>query len=177
MKFVDAKSKLLYTIVRSPLYFKIAGLDIGTKHIGVAISDEARVFVGPANDISRKHKRQSQDELQCFSNSLSDLVREHNIKAFVVGLPVYKNKLTPLCKDIIDLMLNVQIEKSIPSSDDIVFTCWDETESTVTARKLTKQFSSRRSVMIKEKDGLAAAVILNSFLEYANPTSSLLKKL
>ena len=173
MRFVDAKSKLFYNLIRSPSYFKIAGLDIGTKHIGVAISDETRVFVGPAKNILRKFKRQSRDEFQYFSDSLSSLVREHHIKAFVVGLPVYNCKLTPLCKDIIDLMLNVQIDQSIPLSEDVVFTCWDETDSTVTARKLTRQFSTRRSVMVKEKDGLAAAVILNSFLEHTNPTSSL----
>lgn len=180
MRFVEAKSKCLLDLLKSSSYFKIAGLDIGTRYCGVAISDETRVFVGPAKDIPRKYKPLSKEDVQYFSAALSRLVVENNIKAFVVGLPIYNNQLTPFCKEIIDLMLQTEISprlSSPPSTEsdksEIVFTCWDESESSVHARLLTRQFSNKRSVINKQKDGLAAGVILHSFLQHVNPQPSM----
>eukprot|EP00981_Chlorochromonas_danica_P002681 scaffold525_cov170-Ochromonas_danica.AAC.5 len=52
----------------------------------------------------------------------------------------------------------------------MICTFWDERNSTVGARRLVKDMmlSSRRTVMLKYKDSLAASLILQGFLEHGN---------
>jgi len=58
------------------------------------------------------------------------------------------------------------------AGETIYCTFWDETDSTVTARALSRSMSNKRSVFTRNKDSLAAYVILESFLRASRITQS-----
>lgn len=158
MKIFDARSKYVKDFVSGKSYFKIAGVDIGSKYVGLALTDESRNFVSPLKyDITRKPGINFN---YTFTRGLNNIITSNGVRMFIIGLPVYNGQLTPFCSEIIDLV-------SKADTPEDTFCCfWDETNTTMHARSITRLFSRRPSVISKQKDGLAAAVILNSFLSY-----------
>lgn len=144
----------------------LAALDVGKKHIGVAISDPNHSFSSPLAVIHRKEPRMSIEALNSLSKSLNDIVTEHLIGGFVVGLPVMDDgTITPFCKEIMKLCENIEC---IVDHTDVCATLWNERHSSVDARALIKKFSTKRSVVLKNKDTVAAALILQGYLDKAN---------
>lgn len=163
MKILTGSSSIIIDLFRTTNSFKIASLDIGTKHIGIAITDETkRIAIPVKKDIKRKtsiqYTRMSNQSIQLLTNDLNNLISTHNIRLFVVGLPLHMLQSTPLANEIIDLMMQVNID------EPVYCTFWDETDSTVTARSLSRRMSTKRSVFTRNKDSLSAFVILDAFL-------------
>jgi len=177
MKILKWNSPIIIDLLHSPISFKIASLDVGTKYVGVAITDETRRLVVPIKrDIRRKssvqYNRMSDQSIQSFNHDLNNLISTHNIRLIVVGLPLHMFQLTPLADEIIDLMMKVEIDQVNSAGEAIYCTFWDETDSTVTARALSRSMSNKRSVFTRNKDSLAAYVILESFLRASRITQS-----
>src|ERR1700747_88988 len=59
----------------------ILGLDLGTKTIGLALSDAGRMIASPLLTLSRRKFTHDMAELEA-------LIAKHNVGALVVGLPV-----------------------------------------------------------------------------------------
>jgi len=59
----------------------VIGLDVGTKTIGVAVSDPLRMFAQPVETVGRKGLKTDLPKLQA-------LVVRHEVDAIVVGLPL-----------------------------------------------------------------------------------------
>lgn len=57
------------------------GLDVGTKRIGVAVSDPLFITAQPVKTISRYPEQQSIEEI-------NKLCKEYNVSLIVVGLPI-----------------------------------------------------------------------------------------
>jgi putative Holliday junction resolvase len=176
MKIVESNSKLLVDLINSKKYFRIAGLDVGTKTIGVAISDETRSFSTPLKSrISRGIYNGNQQDIIKVSKQLNRIIHEYQIKAVIIGLPVYYKKLTPFCINIIDLIMACQIssqslkehaDKQTDEEDTILGAFWDEYKTTKQAKKIISVISNRKSVVWKKKDGIAASIILESYLDH-----------
>jgi len=144
---------------------QLASLDVGKKHIGVAISDPSHSFSSPLTVIQRKEPRMGVEAICLLSKSLRDIVTEHRVCGFVVGLPVMDDgAITPFCREIMKLLENIEFS----GIDNVSATLWDERHSSVNARALIKQFSTKRSVILKNKDTVAAALILQGYLDKAN---------
>mgnify|MGYP002780541193 CR=1 FL=1 len=60
---------------------KLAGLDVGTKTIGLAVCDAGWTFAGPAETIRRTKFTKDLEELRAFT-------ARHGIVGLVVGLPL-----------------------------------------------------------------------------------------
>ncbi len=60
---------------------RVIGLDVGTKTIGVAVSDPLRMFAQPVETVGRKGLKTDLPKLQA-------LVVRHEVDAIVVGLPL-----------------------------------------------------------------------------------------
>ena len=143
---------------------QLASLDVGKKHIGVAISDPSHLFSSPLTIIQRKEPRMSAEAIISLSKSLRHIATEHNVCGFVVGLPVMDDgTITPFCREIMKLLENIEFEEN-----QISATFWSERHSTIDARALIKQFSTKRSVVLKNKDTVAAALILQGYLDKVN---------
>jgi len=132
---------------------RIMGLDVGSKTIGVAISDELGITAQGLKTIKR---RAMEDDLR----ELDDIISQFQIEKIVVGLP--KN---------MDGSLGKQAEFVLGWVDDLKskihlpVETWDERLSTVEAsRTLLKADLSRK----KRKgviDKLAAVLILQGYLQ------------
>ena len=59
----------------------LVGLDLGTKTIGVAVSDRLKIIATPISTIQRKGTKK--DLLK-----LKEILNEYEIGGFVIGLPI-----------------------------------------------------------------------------------------
>ncbi len=159
---------------------KLAALDVGTKHVGLAITDETKRFVVGSDTLKRKGSDATQHRLadasvQAFTKQLQNVIDKEKIVGLVVGIPLHNGVSTPFCKEIVDLMLRIQC--TLPQSTSLLsnienipspmpFTLWDEQYSTMEGRRLVAQTTSKRSVYLKRKDSMAASVIMQKFLMY-----------
>ncbi len=134
-------------------FMRVMGLDVGSKTIGVAISDELGITAQGLKTIKRKTMEDDFRELE-------DIISQFQIGKIVVGLP--KNMDGSLGKQAecvlgwIDLL-----KQKVP----LPIETWDERLSTVEAsRTLLKADLSRK----KRKgviDKLAAVLILQGYLQ------------
>ena len=144
---------------------RIAALDVGTKHIGVALSDEGRLIAQPHSTIERGAGRNGSEAVSALARKIQTLVHAEQVDGLVVGAPMYQGKPTALCEEIVQLMLAIPCQAAAQTSnEELIFTLWNENSSTVEARRVSKALGARRASFERHKDELAAAVILNSFL-------------
>jgi putative holliday junction resolvase len=149
---------------------RIGGLDFGTKSIGLATTDEMRMSSFPYGTIAVKLPRTSHESLADLSRKLCEFSCKEDVSHFVVGFPLMKGaerKLTPLCDHILWSLTNLPRVDELKSVGSLTFCFWDEAYSTSEARRVIKSTSARRSVVLKHKDSVAAAIILQSFIDYA----------
>ena len=151
---------------------RLMALDVGTVRIGVALSDASRLLASPYTTL-----RVSRDEIQTWE-AIARLIRETEAEGLVVGLPI------SLDGEIHDQAARVQaFVERLKQHIDIPVTFWDERLSTVEAYRLRAQYeqeargrrpgssgSGRRKRKQQGIDALAAAVILQEYLDHASST-------
>ena len=132
---------------------KTLALDIGTKTIGVAISDELGITANGIKTIQRKKHNTDLEELKL-------IVDEYKPDQIVVGLPYNSDgSLGKRGKNIEKFSEKIKKYLKLP----IEF--WDESYSTVNAENfLIKQANVGRKKRKKIIDKMAAVVILQEFL-------------
>ena len=59
----------------------LVGLDLGTKTIGVSVSDTLKIIASPLTTIKRKGIKKDLDKLK-------EILQDYNIGGFVLGLPI-----------------------------------------------------------------------------------------
>jgi len=144
----------------------VAALDVGTKHIGLAVSDEGRVVATPWTTIERTGAaRNSEVAVGMLGSKLQRVISELQIDGLVVGLPIHEGKPTPLSREIVQLMLHTRCFNPKNKDQDMIFTLWNEHSSSMEARRVSKSLGSRTGAFHKHKDEMAAAVILRSFFD------------
>jgi len=132
----------------------LAGLDVGTKTIGVAVSDATRFIATPLETIMRTK----------FSKDIQKLVAmlaDRRIVGVVIGLPLNMDGSEgPRCQSTRQFAENCLPHISLP------MTFWDERLSTAAVtRALIDQDASRRQ-RAAVVDRMAAAYILQGVLDY-----------
>jgi len=133
---------------------RLLGLDVGEKRIGVAICDETQTLARPLLTLNRASKKED------FAK-LAALCREHSIEKVVVGLPKsLRGEEGPQAQRVRRYAIELQAALNLP----IDF--WDERFSTAEARDLIIGHALTRK---NEIDAIAAAVILQDYLDGHNP--------
>lgn len=144
-------------------------LDVGTKNVGIAISDESLQFAFPHSTFHRVDSpaslplRMDPASLMAASRHFQAITDEENIGAFVIGLPLFNGEVTPLCREIVQFASRLAIK--LHDKQDAWATVWDESYSTSGARHLAKNMSSHLNVRLKRKDMMAASIILEDFMK------------
>lgn len=135
---------------------RLLGLDVGSKTIGLAISDPRLTIASPLETIRRKR----------FTDDVAILTRiiaERGIGGLVIGLPISMDGSEgPRCQSVRQFAANV-LEKI-----DIPIAFWDERLSTAAVTRMMideADLSRRRRGEVVDK--LAAAYILQGALDYA----------
>lgn len=131
----------------------ILGLDVGTKTIGVAVSDELEIAANGVRVIQRKNKKTDLNELK-------RVIDEYKPGKIVVGIPYnIDGSLSSTGKKIMEfaevLKKNFQIDLEY----------WDESFSTVNAERALIEADLSRKKRKKVIDKMAAVVILQEYLE------------
>jgi len=129
------------------------GLDVGSRTIGVAVSDELGLTAQPLKTIRRKSKRED-------VMALKEIIAEFEIAKIVVGLP--KNMDGTLGKQAETMfrwIKDVQEELKVP------MITWDERLSTVGASRVLLEADLSREKRKKVIDKLAAVLILQGYLD------------
>ncbi len=132
---------------------RILGLDVGTKRIGVAMSDELLITAQGASTIERS-------VLKKDLNAIKDMVRENGVSEVVVGLPLNMDgSYSAKTKEVIEFMDNLSKSVGVPVKT------WDERLTTVQAERVLLEADMSRAKRKRLVDKLAAQVILQSYLD------------
>mgnify|MGYP003324851091 FL=1 len=133
---------------------RLLGIDMGSKRIGISISDENRNIATPYETIQFTN-------IKNLCSSLKEIILENNIKGIVVGLPLNMNgtegSSAQSVKDKIKL-----ISKELNTS----IVLWDERLSTVGSFNISSQLDINVSKRVKNIDQNSAAFILQGVLDY-----------
>jgi putative Holliday junction resolvase len=138
---------------------RFLGLDIGTKTVGLALSDVMRVIATPTETLRR-------GKFGDDAKKLFDMVQKHDVAALVLGLPMNMDGSEgPRCQSVRQFAANMLAHFEKQGQDiDIVF--WDERLSTVTAHRVMIDADLSRKRQAEVVDKMAAAVILQGYLDF-----------
>ena len=138
---------------------KLLGLDLGTKTIGVAVSDGLRYTATPLETILRT-------KFTADAKRLTDLIEENSAVALVVGLPLNMDGSEgPRVQSTRAFARSLAQKTPLP----IVF--WDERLSTSAVTRMLIEADTRRDRRAEVVDKLAASYILQGYLDrlWINP--------
>ena len=131
---------------------KLAGLDVGTKTIGLAICDSGWHFAGPAQTIRRTKFTKDIEALRTF------VAREH-VLGLVVGLPLNMDGSdSPRTQSVRAFARNLE-----PLQLPLLL--WDERWSTQAVERAMIDADVSRSKRAEKIDSLAAAHILQGAID------------
>ena len=133
---------------------RLLGIDLGTKRIGIAISDYNQKIATPLQTLDKSKQGKLIDELE-------NIITEYDIKGIIIGNPINLDgtygKSSQSAKDI---AINISNKIDIPVS------LWDERLSTVGAFNLSSELDINVSKREKDIDKFAAAFILQGALDF-----------
>lgn len=144
---------------------KKLGLDVGTKTIGVAISDPTNLIAQAQSTLIRTT---SKEDIKMVIEMISD----HDIDTVVIGLPKnMNNTIGPMGEKV--MSFHNQLKKKIMYSDrlenkDVELVLWDERLTTMAAERVLIEANVRRENRKKYIDNIAAQHILQSYLDLKN---------
>ena len=147
---MDNKKNLIESLNTSQI---LVGLDLGTKTLGVAVSDRLKIIASPLSTIQRNGTKKDLLKLQ-------EILNDYEIGGFIVGLPLSldnsENQQTQLVrnfnKELIDFF-------SLPS----VF--WDERFSSDVIFKEMRRSNMSKNKIKNKLDQQSASYILQGYLE------------
>ena len=132
---------------------KLLGLDLGTKTIGVAVSDGMRYSATPLETIKRT-------KFTADAARLIELIDENAAVALVLGLPLNMDGSEgPRVQSTRAFARNLAQKTPLP----LIF--WDERLSTAAVTRMLIQADTRRDKRAEVVDKLAASYILQGFLD------------
>lgn len=131
----------------------IAGLDLGTKTIGLAMSDLSRRFATPRPVIKRVKFTKDADVLLAFAE-------KEKVAAFIIGLPMNMDGSAGPRVQATRAFVRSMAEKT-----DLPFIFWDERLSTVAAERALLEMDVSRAQRKERIDSAAASFILQGALD------------
>lgn len=133
---------------------RILGLDLGSKTLGVAVSDPLGMFARAVTTI-----RFESDDYASALEQLKPLLKEYSCKEVVLGLPKHMNGDVGIRGQIsIDFKEQLELE-------GVKVTLWDERLTTVSATKMLISADVSRKKRKQVVDQIAAVHILQGFMD------------
>lgn len=132
---------------------RIMALDVGTKRIGVAMSDELLFTAQGAETIHRAELAQDIEKIKKTAGT-------NGVVEIVVGLPINMDGTQgPKAKEVLGFVDNLMKAVNIPVKT------WDERLTTVQAERAMLEADLSRAKRRRSIDMLAAQLILQSYLD------------
>ncbi|GGA69095.1 Holliday junction resolvase RuvX [Ornithinibacillus halotolerans] len=134
---------------------KIMGLDVGSKTIGVAVSDELGWTAQGITTINW-----DENDIESADSQLTEILNEHNIVKVVVGLPKNMNgtigERGEAC---------MKFAEHIEERFNLETVLWDERLTTMAAERVLLEADVSRKKRKKVIDKMAAMMILQGYLD------------
>ena len=138
-------------------------LDPGERRIGVALSDELGILASPLCIL----QRQARDRV----GAIVELIRAHDVAEVIVGFPrTLRGEIGPQARRV------ERFAEELRAAVDVPVRLWDERYSTAeaTARLAARppRTAGRRGQAAPHVDAVAAAVILQEYLDWRRSSRS-----
>ena len=147
---MDNQKNLIESLNTSQI---LVGLDLGTKTIGVAVSDRYKIIASPLSTIQRNGIKKDLLKLQ-------EILNDYEIGGFIVGLPLSldnsDNQQTQLVRNFNKELINFF---SLPS------VLWDERFSSDVIFKEMRKSNMSKNKIKNKLDQQSASYILQGYLE------------
>ena len=148
-----ANSEDFTDIFRVPARGRVLALDIGTKNIGVAVSDEIQFTVRALQTLKRTNWKK-------LLSQVKDLLKEFDAVGLVLGLPLgFYGTETEMSADVRRLARNFSLSLDLP------VILQDERVSSIAAREKLFELGHNLKEIRKRVDSEAAAIILQDFID------------
>jgi putative holliday junction resolvase len=137
---------------------RILGLDHGTRRIGVAVSDETKTIATPLEYIAV-------DAMAKVIERLQELIREKDVELILIGLPRNMDgSFGPATEKVQEFIAALQPHITTPVKT------WDERLTSVMANRALLEGNVRRDQRKQKVDKMAAAILLQSYLDSRPPS-------
>ncbi|BBD89849.1 Holliday junction resolvase RuvX [Staphylococcus caprae] len=138
------------------LKHKIIGLDVGSKTVGIAISD---LMGWTAQGLDTLRINEEQNELGI--EKLVEIIQDNQVGTVVIGLPKNMNNSIGFRGEA-SLQYKEKLQEALPSIEIIM---WDERLSTMAAERSLLEADVSRQKRKKVIDKMAAVFILQGYLD------------
>lgn len=142
---------------------RIMGLDYGSKTVGVAISDELQITAQPVETIERK----SENKLRRTLARIEEIIDEYGVSFVVLGYPKNMDNTEGF-----RVRAAEEFKERLERRTGLEVFLQDERLTTVESERVLKEAGVRRENRKAYVDKMAAAVILQSYLDAKNPAGS-----
>ena len=140
-------------IAALPVQGALMGLDLGTKTIGVAVSDLRRMVATPLETVARK-------KFTLDAGRLIEIAQNRGIAGVILGLPLNMDGSEgPRCQS------TRAFARNLAGLSDLPIGFWDERLSTVAAERALLAFDASRAKRAEVIDHVAVGFILQGFLD------------
>ena len=147
---MDNKKNLIESLNTSQI---LVGLDLGTKTLGVAVSDKLKIIASPMSTIQRKGTKEDLLKLQ-------EILNDYEIGGFIVGLPLSldnsDNQQTQLVRN---------FNKELITFFKLPSVFWDERFSSDVIFKEMRRSNMSKNKIKNKLDQQSASYILQGYLE------------
>jgi putative Holliday junction resolvase len=132
---------------------RILGLDHGTKRIGIALSDELKMIAQPVEFVPA-------EPFAAFLVRLKQLLLEKEVELILVGMPRNMNgSYGPAALKVEEFVAALRSAVTIPIKT------WDERLTSAQANRYLIEGNVRREKRKEKVDKMAAAILLQSYLD------------
>lgn len=138
---------------------RVLGLDVGSRRIGIAVSDPLGITAQGLETLQRKNKRQDFERL-------GQIVRQYEVKEIVVGLPLRMSGAEGTqAEKMQDFAQELRKRFKLPVH------LWDERLTSAEANRLLRETDLSIEKRGKAVDRMAAVLILQGWMESRSRTS------
>lgn len=139
---------------------RVLALDLGTRRIGLALSDELRITAQGLETLQRKNERADLEKLV-------RLVEERGVSLILIGNPLRLNGEEGRQSEWVR-----RFAGRLHARTNLEVRLWDERLTTVEAERVLRESEISREKRGRAIDRLAAVILLESFLDSsASPPS------
>ncbi len=134
---------------------RVIGLDVGSKTIGVALSDALKITAQGLLTINW-----NEEKIESADDKLKEIIKEYEVSHIVIGLPKHMNGSIGLRGE-----ASQRYAKHCEEVHGISTSLWDERLSTIAAERMLIEADVSRAKRKKVIDKTAAVLILQSYLD------------
>ncbi len=134
---------------------RIIGLDVGSKTIGVALSDALKITAQGLLTIDWR-----EEQIDSADKQLKEIIKKYEVSHIVIGLPKHMNGSIGIRGE-----ASEEYAKHCEEVHGISVSLWDERLSTVAAERMLIEADVSRAKRKKVIDKMAAVMILQGYLD------------